>query len=206
MRRVGDRALCPLDGVSYGLRTPDLYDAARVRRLLSRQGVRRPGEGEFRAAAFKGIVEVGRQAGDEAEGEAQRALLERWYELLRPIAEDDIDEPDPMKRAELLIAREADRQRDLIAIYPDASAIEATLERHWPPYAELVGDRNYYDDVSRIEIVRLLLEDIDGAPLPRDADGLLTEAAYRALPRTHKMPLATFAFRQLAPDEAQRKN
>ena len=198
VHRVGDR--------TYGFRTPTLYDPAKARRVLARQGVRRPTQKEFEVAARHGIEEIGRTAGDEAEGERQAALIGRWYELLVPTDENDIDEPDAMKRGKMLMEAEAERQTAMRTIFPEVSAIEATLERHWPPYAELVADRAFWDDVSRIEIVRLLLDSIDGAALEKDGDGMLTDAAYRSLPRDHLMPLATEAFRLLAPDETQRKN
>lgn len=206
MRRVGEVQVEEIDGVRYGLRTPDLYDPARARRVLARQGVRRPSQTEFQVAALAGIEAIAAAADDSDEGVSQKALLERWYALLDPIGEDDIDEPDPMKRGEEWLRRETERRQEIAAIYADVIAIEANLERHCPPYAELLADRTYWDDVSRIEIVRLLLVEIDGAAPARDDEGLVTQDAYRAIPAAHRMPLATAAFRLLAPDESQRKN
>lgn len=206
MQRAGTLTVREIDGRRYGFRTPDLYDPAKARRILARQGVRRPNTAEFRVAALAGIEAIAEAAGTPEQGTEQRALLERWYELIVPIDEDTIDEPDPMRRGEELIRREDARRRELTALLPDVTAIEATLERHCPPYAELIADRNYWDDVSRIEIVRLLLVEIDGVPQARDDEGMLTQDAYRAIAHAARMPLATAAFRLLAPDEAQRKN
>lgn len=206
MHRPGDIVSHPIGGVDYGFRVPDLYDPARARRILTRQQVRRPSHDEFRLAAQRGIEEIARQAGEEEEGARQSELLARWYELLKPVDENKIDEPDPMKRGEELLARENARARELGELLPDVQAVEATLERHWPPYAELKADREYWDDVSRIEIVRLLLRTRDGMPLELDEDGLLAPQAYAGLDRSHRMPLASHAFRLISPDEAQRKN
>ena len=76
-----------------------------------------------------------------------------------------------------------------------------------PAYAELVADGRYWDDVSRIDAVRLLLVRTDpGGILPRDRDDLVDGAVYQAIPEAHRFDLATFAFALLAPGDAQRKN
>lgn len=195
-----------LDGTAYVFRTPDIYDPARARRLLGRQGVRRPGPMEFRVAAQAGVTALAETAGDPAEGARQAALLDDWYALSEPIAEDDIDEPDLDLRTAELARRRAEQTAGQHAIWAQIAAIEANLERHWMPYAELKTDRVYWDDVSRIDLVRLLLVSRDGAVLLRDDDGLVTQSLYASIKAAHREPLATFAFRLLAPDETQRKN
>ena len=196
---------------SYWLRTPTVYDPAKARRMLARQRVRRPSPHEFQVASLAGVLALAEAVGDQAEGERQKALLEQWYGLLVPLREEDIAEPDLEVRAAELTRLEGERAAAMQQIFSTVSAIEANLERHWPSYAELLADRNYWDDVSRIEIVRLLLVRIghNGSPggeLPRDDEGLLTQTAYQALPAAHRVPLATFAFALLAPGETQRKN
>lgn len=203
---VKDVHLCELGDVRYAFRTPTLYDPARIRRILARQQVRRPSALEFRVAAVAGLEELGKAAGESVEAERQQAVVERWHELLKPTDEDEIDEPDLKARAIELGQRESARLAELVSLRASFMAIEATLERHWPPYAELVADRNYWDDVSRIETVRLLLAEIGGVPVRQDADGLMTPDAYADIPPAHRLDLATFAFRLLAPDETQRKN
>jgi hypothetical protein len=193
-----------LDGHNYRFRSPTVYDPARARRILTRQGVRRPAQAELQHAALAGISALAEATGEAAEGVRQRALMEEWYGLLEPIREDDIDDPDLMTRGEERL--ETERRERIAALYAEAAAVEANLERHWPAYRELLADRNYWDDLSRIEVVRLLLTDIDGAPVPVDEEGMMTAAAYGAIAGHHRLPLATFAFRLLAPDETQRKN
>lgn len=197
---------CPLGGRAYRFRAPDVYDPARARRFLTRHKVRRPSLTEFRVVALAGVEALARQVGDEDEGLRQQAVLSEWYELIEPVSEDDIDEPDFELRAVELAAREEERKARQAALQAQAMMIEANLERHWPPYAELLADRQFWDEVSRIDVVRLLLETIDGTPVRRDGDGLMTEAAYQAIPADHRLALATFAFRLLAPDETARKN
>lgn len=203
---VNDLHKCTIAATDYWFRTPCVYDAPKMRRILARQGVRRPAPAELRVAALAGVGEMAEAVGDAAEGARQRALLEDWYKLLEPVREDDIDEADFEKRAVLLREAEAARRTEMGAIYAQALAIEANLERHCPAYRELIADRQYWDDISRIEIVRLLLTRIGGGTLARDEEDLLTQATYIALPREHRLPLATFAFRLLAPDETARKN
>lgn len=213
---VNDLHECALpDGAggvtSYWLRTPTVYDPAKARRLLARQRVRRPGAHEFQVASLAGVRALAEVISDPAEGERQKALLEQWYGLLVPLREEDIAEPDLEVRAAELTRLEGERAAAMQQIFSTVSAIEANLERHWPSYAELLADRNYWDDVSRIEIVRLLLVRIghNGSPggeLPRDDEGLLTGAAYQAIPPEHRVPLATFAFALLTPGASQRKN
>lgn len=208
---VNDLHECALpDGAggvtSYWLRTPTVYDPAKARRLLARQRVRRPGAHEFQVASLAGVRALAEVISDPAEGERQQALLEEWYALLDPLREEDVDEPDFEARAVELARREAERVAALQRLYPSVSAIEANLERHWPAYAELVADRNYWDDVSRIEIVRLLLVRQGPGALPLDDEAMLTGAAYQAIPPEHRVPLATFAFALLTPGASQRKN
>lgn len=198
---------CRLGETSYWFRTPDVYDPAKARRVLTRQRVRRPAPHEFQVAAMAGVAALAEVVGDAAEGQRQRALLEDWYRLIVPTDENEIDEPDLMARGEELLRLEQTRNAAMQAIYPDIAAIEANLERHWPPYAELLADRSFWDDVSRIEIVRLLLSRVGAVAPPRDDEGLMAQSAYQTLlPPEHRVPLATFAFRLLAPSESQRKN
>lgn len=203
---VNDLIKHSLGGTDYWFRAPSVYDPAKMRRVLARQGVRRPAPAELRVAALAGVVALGETVGDLAEGGRQREVLEDWYRLLEPTREDDIDEPDFEKRAAELERLEAARRSELVQLHAQVAAIEANLERHCPPYRELVADRAFWDDVSRIEIVRLLLVKIGAAELQRDEDELVTQAIYRSIPGDHRLPLATFAFRLLAPDETQRKN
>lgn len=203
---VKDLHRAEIGGCEYWLRTPDVYDPAKMRRVLTRQGVRRPDPVELRVAALAGVAAMAEAVGDPSEGERQKALLEEWYEASKPLDEDELDEPDFELRATELARLKAEQTKSIARLWPQVAAIEANLERHYPPYRELLADREYWDDVSRIEIVRLLLVRRADAPLPRDEDGLMTPAAYQAIPREHRLPLATFAFRLLAPGETQTKN
>ncbi|MBU3991569.1 MAG: hypothetical protein KKA12_03315 [Alphaproteobacteria bacterium] len=203
---VSDLHECVLGGRSYRFRTPDVYDPSRARRLLTRQRVRRPALLEFRLVGVAGVLALAEAVGDRAEGARQRAVIEEWYDLLEPLDEDKLDEPDYVERGAELARLEADRLARQAELQPQAMMIEANLERHWQPYAELLADRRFWDDISAIEIVRLLLVSIDGAALRRDDDGLVMQEAYKAIPPDHRTDLATFAFRLLAPDETQRKN
>lgn len=206
MRQANEIVVKELGKTSYGFRTPTLYDPAKARRILTRQGVRYPSAAEMQATACAGIVAVAEAAGDREEGERQADLLARFHEAIKPVDENDIDEPDPIKRGEEYARREQERASLIAELFPQARAIEATLERHYPPYAELKSDRDFYDDISRIEMVRLLLVSRDGVELQRDDEGMLTQAAFESLDRDHRVPLATIAFGLIAPTEAQRKN
>lgn len=203
---VKDLQPLEIDGTRYLFRTPTVYDPARARRILTRQRVRRPALAEFRVSALAGIDRLAETAGMPEEGERQKALIEEWYRIMKPVSEEDIDEADLAKRGEELVRLETERRARIAALYPEVSAIEANLERHWQPYAELLADRTYWDDVSRIEIVRLLLVQIDGDPVPLDDEDMMAGEAYQGLPPAHRIPLATFAFGLLGPSETQRKN
>lgn len=204
---VTDQHDLTLGSTTYWLRTPTPYDLPKMRRLLTKQGVRRPSQNEFRVAALAGVRSMAAAVGQEAEGEAQCAIVERWYELVAPIDENAISEPDGEKRAAIMAEREGERRQQIAAIYADIMAIEANLERHHPPYAELVADGRYWDDVSRIDAVRLLLVRTEqGGPLPRDRDDLVDGPVFIALPEEDRLNLGTFAFNLLAPGDAKRKN
>lgn len=203
---TSDTLTCPIGGVVYSFRTPDVYDPARARRVLTRQRVRRPSIEEFRVAALAGVAALAAAVNDPGEGQRQRALVEDWYQLLKPIDEDEIDEPDLELRAAEVARLKAEREAELQDIFPQIAAIEANLERHWQPYAELLADRNFWDDVSRIDIVRLLLVSIDGRTLARGEDGLLRQDVYQSIEKGHRLALAQFAFGLLEPDETTRKN
>jgi hypothetical protein len=178
-----------------------------LRRLLTKEGIRRPQLIEFRVSALAGIAALGANAGDTSETRRQSALLEEWYELLAPVREDDIDEPDFEERAVEVQRLEQERAERRREIYPQIAAIEANLERHWPAYRDLLADRQYWDDISAIEMVRLLLARREpGGELARDEDGMLTDSAYRSVPRADRPALAGFATGLLHPSEDERKN
>ena len=195
-----------LGNTTYWLRSPTPYDLPKMRRMLTRQGVRRPTQNELRVAALAGVSAMAEATGMVEEGERQQALVEQWYALLPPIGENDIDEPDGEKRAVELARRQAEREAEMTALYADIMAIEANLERHHPPYRELIADGRYWDDVSRVDAVRLLLVRTDAGPLPRDGDDMLDAAVFMAIPEADRLQLATKAFTLLTPTEAQRKN
>jgi hypothetical protein len=202
---------CPVGELNYVFRTPSVYDEAKMRRLLARQKVRRPSLIELRVAAQAGVAEMAKAVGEAEEGVRQQQLIERWYELLEATDENDIDVPDFEARAAELAEREAERKRQLAEIYPQIAAIEANLERHFQPYADLIADKNYWDDVSRVDIVRLLLVKVGKAgevarDLKRDDDYLVDQGEYRAIPKRNRMALATFAFRLMSIEETESKN
>lgn len=203
---TGDIHELTLDDTLYRFRTPRVHDTAKLRRVLTLQRVRRPDPIEFLVAARAGLTQMAELAGDPEEGARQVELLERFHELMKPTDEDELEEVDPVRRAEHFNKLEDERKEQLQAIYPDVHAIEANLERHHPPYAELKADRDYWDDVSRIEVVRLLLVGIGEGRVVPGEDGLMAEGSYQMIPRDHRMPLATFAYRLLAPREDERKN
>lgn len=197
---------CPIGEKTYRFRTPRVHDSARLRRSLALQQVRCPDAVEFLVAGRVGIEQMAAAAGEQQEGARQVELFEEFHRLLKPTVEDELEEVDPVRRAEELERREQERKERLSAIYPEVHAIEANLERHHPPYAELRADRGYWEDVSRVEVVRLLLSYIGTSKMPRDENGFLTEEAYGLIPKKHRIPLATFAFGLMSPSETQRKN
>ncbi len=190
----------------YWFRTPTVYDLPQMRWALTRRGIRRPQSIEFRVAGLAGIEALAELAGEPAEGARQAELFEDWYGLLEPTSENDIDEPDFEKRAAELARLEAERAEAQQQLLGEVSAIESNLARHWPPYADLLADRALYDELTRIEVVRLLLVKQNEVPLPLDGDGRLTEGAYRVLPVLHRQPLSAFATALLMPSEDQEKN
>jgi hypothetical protein len=221
--RVSDLHLCKIGDIDYWFRTPTEYDTPLLRHALTRRGVRRPMQAEIRVAAAAGVKALGDIAGDVAEAQRQDALLDDWYRLLKPIIEDEIDEPDFERRAVELARLQQEQSDERRAIAAEVSAIEAMLARHWPPYAELLADRDLFDDLSQIEIVRQLLvrraekrvESGEGGQavertievdLPRDRDERLTSAAYQAIPKPHRPVLTAFAMRLLVPGEVLEKN
>ncbi|UZW55557.1 hypothetical protein NUH86_01760 [Sphingobium sp. JS3065] len=195
-----------LGGVDYAFRRPDLYDLPAMRRRLRMARVRRPSLLEYRTIGAEGARRIGEAAGDAVEGTRQAEIIERWYDLLVPLDEDKIDEPDLEARARLFEQQQAERRAEMAALYPDVLAIEANLDRHSSDWAELKADADYWEEISRIDAVRLLLVEIGGRTFPRDADGLMIEEGYQSIPAQHRLHLGTFALGLLAPDEVTRKN
>lgn len=196
---------CEVGDEEYWLRTPTVFDLPRMRRDVSIIA-RRPVLHEFKIASLAGIAAIGELVDEVEEAERQRGVIEQWYEMLVPLREDDIDEPDQEKRTVLLIAQQAERHEAQVAILGEVAAIEANLERHWPPFAQLSADRRYRQDVENIMVVRLLLRKRGTVTLGRDAEGLLAEEAYLALPDAALPALQAFAEALLVPGETQRKN
>lgn len=190
----------------YWLRAPGVHDLPTISAELTRRRCRRPSLTEFRVTGLAGIAAMGEAARQPAEAERQQALFEEWHELLAPLSEDDIDEPDFEKRAAELARRGAARAEARAAIFAEITAIEANLARHWAAYADLLADRQLYDSLIDIDVVRTLLVRRGEIALVRGEDGMLTDAAYLAIPAGHRRPLALFANRLLMPDETTRKN
>lgn len=197
---------CQIGDVAYIFRTPDVYDEAKMRRLLARQKVRRPNLIELRVAAQAGVLAMAQATGEAEEGARQKELIEGWYQLIDATDENEVDISDFEERAAEVAVLEAQRKAELAEIYPQIAAIEANLERHYQPYADLIADRNYWDDVSRIDIVRLLLVKVGDRELPRDDEFLVTREEYRRIPKRHRQVLATFGFRLMSVEETQSKN
>lgn len=196
----------PIGGTTYAFATPTVYDMPKLRRRLTREGVRLPTRRDFEAAAIAGLRALAEAAGEPEEGARQVELVERFYAALVPTQEDEIDEPDLEKRFAIVKEREEARQAELAAVTPEVLLIQANLQRHWPAWRELRADEDYWTDLSRIDTVRLLLTHRDGVAQPRDKDGWLTQAAYAALPDPHLVPLGIFAMGLFAPTETERKN
>ena len=203
---VNDLHDCLIAGTLYQFRSPDIFDQAKIRRSLRQQKVRHPSAAEFRVAALAGVKAMAEIAGEPDEGARQAALVGDWFELQVPTDEDDIDEPDLVARGEIVAEKETERMASLRAITPEVMAIRANLERHWPDYAALLGDSDYWDDVSKIEVVRLLLVSISGGAVKMPGEDFIAPQIYQSIPVKHRMALATFAFHLLGPDGGTRKN
>jgi hypothetical protein len=211
LAKVSDLHACDLPMTKggsrrYWFRTPTVYDLPQMRWALTKRGIRRPQPIEFRVAGLAGIKALAALAGDVNEGNRQAEIWEDWHGLIEPHSENDIDEPDFEKRAIELARLEAKRLADQEALLAEIGAIEGNLGRHWPPYADLLADRALYDELTRIEVVRLLLVQIGEVPQQIDGDGRLSEAVYKALPTAHRAALAAFATSLLVPSEDQAKN
>lgn len=197
---------CEVGEIIYKFRTPTPFDIPQLRWALTKRKVRRPQLIELKVAALAGIAALGEQAGETEEAERQREVYERWYDLLEPIREDDIDEPDPEKRAAELARQLRARAEDQQLIVAEVAAIEANLARHWDPYADLIADRQFWDELSKVEVVRLLLVKIGDQQQPLDEHQMLAFDAYMALPHDHLPALQAFAQDLITPTESERGN
>lgn len=198
LKKIGDR--------EYWFRAPTLYDLPKMRRRLRKEGVRRPQMDEYRAAALAGVAAMADATGEAQEGERQSALIDRWYQLAVPTDENDLDEPDFEKRAAQLESLEKARRGEIAKLYPEILLIEANLDRHFAPWRDMRADADYYDEISRIDSVRLLLREIDGRKLPIDKDDLIIEQSYGLVDEEHRMMLGTFALQLLVPSVAEKKS
>lgn len=207
---VADSPVEIIGGVSYRLRTATCYDLPKMRWRLTRARVRRPVIDEYRVCALAGVAAIAELAGVPEEGRVQADILERWYKLLPEPTEDNIEEVDAELRAALLAEQLAEREQAMDTLLPSVLAIEANLDRHWQDWAELRADAQIYDDISRIDAARLMLVAVGDETLPRVADGdergLVTEAAFLAIPAAARAKLGTVALGLLAPTETERKN
>lgn len=198
LKEIGDK--------KYRFRTPNLYDLPKMRMRLRKEGVRRPQMAEYEAAALAGVAAMADATGEAQEGERQSAMIERWYQMAVPTDENDLDEPDFELRAAELERLEAARRGEVAKLYPEILMIEANLDRHFAPWRDMRADAEYYDEISRIDSVRLLLREIDGRKLPIDKDDLIIEQVYGMIEETHRMMLGTFALQLLVPSEAEKKS
>lgn len=198
--------VCAIDDRIYHFRTPTPFDLPNLSSALTRRRVRRPQLLEFKIVSLAGIDALGEMAEDPAEAIRQRGVIERWYELLEPISENDIDEPDFEARAAELARLQEEQAQARGKIFAEVTMIEANLARHFQPYADLLADRALYDQTTKIQVVRLLLVKRDGAKLPLDEHDMLAFPAYGEIPRADLPALEAFANGLLLPSGDREKN
>lgn len=204
--RTKNLQMCDVGEVKYWFRKPTPHDIPNLRWTLTKRRVRRPHPVEFKVVGLAGIDALGEIAGDTEEAARQRNIFQESHELLEPIDENDLEITDPVERADELAKREEVRRARQEELLPDLLSIEANLARHWAPYADLIADRNQWEDLSRIEVVRLLLVRRDNETLERDEHEMLSFDAYEAINPDHVRTLAGFAQGLFAPDKATEKN
>ncbi len=168
--------------VSYRLRTPAVYDRARLARACLARGARFWSDAEMRQALIAGISAI--LAGDDQAEERALRLgeVERWQTL--QAAGEAID----------------------IELAATVAEIEAVVARHWPPYAGRIADRSFWIEIMAIEAARLLTVNWHGLdqPCATDMRGL-TDAALEAIPVSDLKGLALQALALLGPDSREKK-
>jgi hypothetical protein len=181
--------------VGYFLRTPKVMDRSRFQRRIVDAGARPPQAAEFRRCARQGVKRIYRDAGRVDEAVAVLAFLAE-YEAAEAIL---LQHPDEETAKEVV--------EDLA---PEIEELERVLVREqYSPWTGLLGDKLHYQEVARMEAIRLFVVDgqnLDGDLKPAGRDGTLTLDQLELIPKRHLTELATEAQMALGLSEAERKN
>ena len=209
---VQDISVIEIDGVTYSLRTPTVYDSARLRRLARAAGARVVPRAELAAKLRAGLALI--CADDPAEHERWTAILDDYELLLAEVRTHLLPGEHPEPASAEATAQAAQRLGLLAA---QMGELEDVVARHCPPYAGALADAGYWAEMLELAAIRLLViatpsageaEAIQsGLPrrfAPRN-DGL-TDAQLAAIPRAHRPTLAMHALARFAPTESERKN
>lgn len=179
----GDQQDKPVAGqIAYTLRTPTVYDRARLRRNVRAQGARYVSTDELRATLKAGIRKIHEQAGAPDEG----ASLVAYVEEFEAITADPED---------------ADAYMQAIREYSDTIAeIEALVERAYQPYYERIADLQYWREALSLEAVRLFVtgtENLDLGPIGQRG---LSDDQLTLIPSGHLEELSARCLALMAPD------
>jgi len=176
----------------YVLRTPTLYDEARLARAIKAQGARPIGRLDLLPVLKAGVGELLAGAGDAA---------------LRAEFEAAIDAHGEEIRAALKAGGEA-----TIAALTGPGAgriaeIANVVRRGYPAFAEAEADADFAWAVQPVEAARLLLVGWENGPAPfaRGPTGLADDLL-ALLPPEHLEGIGWFAMALLRPSEGQAKN
>ena len=181
--------------ITYALRTPRVYDRAKLRRMARKAGARSVDKVEITVALRRAIEQIYTAAGRPEEAARLVDLVDEYTALTaEPVPEDDKDVTD--------------RLAELTA---EVMEIEAVIERHSDAYRELLADQDYWRDIIRIVAIRLFLVGATNLPggdiraTDVGAEGL-TEAQADRIPAEHIPQLGSKALGLLAPTEQEAKN
>lgn len=138
-------------GRSYYIRVPDIYDQAELRRRIKARGGKALDQSVMAAKLRRGIEAVFRDQGEIEEADQYLKVLDDLIERADAMAGfSNVGEAVPDE----LIA-------EINALSEDADEIATVVARAYAPYAAALADADYWQDLMKIEMIRMFLTRID---------------------------------------------
>lgn len=146
--------------VAYTVRAQTVVDDAHISAAVRRGGGRNVGPMETRAMLRRGIEQIFED--DEAEAARLTGICEEFWLASDPVDEAQFQESGATAQEEA-IAKEQERRAEVIAGLEETySEISDSVERHFPPFGDLISSAILFNQLWPIEKVRRCLVKVEG--------------------------------------------
>lgn len=196
---------------TYVVRVPDIYDQAELRRRIKARGGKVLDPSVMASKLRRGVEAIFREQGEEEEADRYLKVLDDLVDRSEIIAGYQVAGDEVPQ----------DLIDEVVALSEDADEIATVVARAYAPYAAAIADSDYWQDLMKIEMIRMLVTRI-GEPWDHPDKGtgehvlwrakregrarLLPVEALQDIPQGHLASLQMEIMGLFAPGEVQVKN